>query len=243
MGSGDVLDEVNSVGELLNLLVSFRTYELLLFRGQREPCPLLPKIGRPIKPRVKNAPIPDLEQSMLKEFRWRALPHMHRSLGDNLWEWLALAQHYGMPTRLLDWTTNPLAALWFAVREAPKSEKPGIVWLFEPQEEDHEDRFEDSPFEVKTTQVFRPTHITPRIIVQSGWFTVHRWIPEEKIFKPLESDAKYKGKILRIYVPMASFGRIREELARLEIHSASMFPDLDGLGSHVKWLHIRNKDE
>ena len=44
-------------------------------------------------------------------------------------------------------------------------------------------------------------------------------------------------------VTKASFGGIRAELARLDIHRASMFPDLGGLGRHVEWLHIKNEDE
>jgi FRG domain len=232
---------------MLDLVVGLEAHDLALFRGQRKPWPLLPKIARRINPRVKDTPVLDLERRMFKEFRWRALPHT-QGMGDDDWGWLALAQHYGLATRLLDWTTNPLAALWFAVREAPphrrsdESDKPGIVWMLFPDEEDYMDGFEVSPFEVRATQVFRPTRITPRIIVQSGWFTVHMWMPEEKSFISLESDGKYKKKISRINVPKALFGGIREELARLDIHSASMFPDLGGLGSYVEWLYIKSED-
>jgi hypothetical protein len=61
-------------------------------------------------------------------------------------------------------------------------------------------------------------------------------------FIGLESDAKYKKNIYRIPVPKSSFVGIREELARLDIHSASMFPDLGGLGRHVEWLHIKSEE-
>jgi hypothetical protein len=118
-----------------------------------------------------------------------------------------------------------------------------VVWLFTPDKKDLVVGLDESAFEVKRTRVFRPGHNTPRIIAQSGWFTVHKWRPADERFIALESNKLYKSVLYRIDVPKASFPGIREELARLDIHSASMFPDLGGLGTHVEWRYIRDSDE
>ena len=102
----------------------------------------------------------------------------------------------------------------------------------------------ESPFDIKQTRVFRPNHVTQRIIVQSGWFTVHMWIKASNRFIALESNRSYKDQLLKIEVPPASFARIREQLAQADIHNvSSMFPDLSGLAAHVEWLHILDKNE
>src|SRR5229473_2825883 len=101
MGSVEELGTDESADEMIRYCASFGARDLVLFRGQREPWPLLPKIARPLNPRVKKTRVPDLEAELLDEFRWRALPHTQVTLGTNLWEWLALAQHCGLPTRLL----------------------------------------------------------------------------------------------------------------------------------------------
>lgn len=93
----------------------------------------------------------DAEKKMLREFKRQARPHMAHLPRDN-WEWLALARHYAMPTRLLDWTENAAAALFFAV-EYPNAGVDGAIWCSErPKEVD----IGRSPFEVDDIYLYDP---------------------------------------------------------------------------------------
>ncbi|WP_340642453.1 FRG domain-containing protein [Photobacterium damselae] len=86
----------------------------MLFRGMANSnYQLVPSIARGINEGV-GGDIESLERDMLSEFKRLTLPTL-TSQPTSDFEWLILAQHYGFPTRLLDWTANPMVALFFAV--------------------------------------------------------------------------------------------------------------------------------
>src|SRR5947208_1531721 len=68
-----------------------------------------------------------VEPHLLRNFRQFAEPDA--ALADSTWNWLALAQHHGLPTRLLDWTFSPYVALHFATARARAFEEDGAVWM------------------------------------------------------------------------------------------------------------------
>jgi len=213
-----------------------------LFRRHREESwSLVPKIAR-LELR-DNKDLLSTEQAMLTEFRRRALPHLEFQHRTN-WEWLALAQHFGMATRLLDWTTNPLAALWFAIEGPPEGQSRAAVWIFHAFPSDYVANTEkESPFSTDWTRVFRPAHFTRRIVAQDGWFTVHKFIKKPGRFVPLQHNMRYKKRLSYVVVPPDAFAQLRAELDRCGMNSASLYADLPGLSRHIEWRFSPLKDE
>lgn len=113
-------DEVDRIGEEHGVW----------FRGQ-------PSSGLPLMPEIYRDPYKGAQEAEIRqEFQARALQLVQGIHPTTKWQWYFLMRHYGAPTRLLDWTDNPLVALFFAVDEtARKGFDPGCdacVWVVNP---------------------------------------------------------------------------------------------------------------
>ena len=117
---------------------------------------LIPRLGR-LKYNFGDDAIKE-EKKMLRLFKEQSLPFLNFT-PSNDWEWLALAQHHGLPTRLLDWTTNPLVAAYFAVEKEYNGDS--AVYAYRTRNflniSDKPD-----PFKTKKFGKFIPSHVTQR---------------------------------------------------------------------------------
>lgn len=203
-----------------------------LYRGQNVDKPLLPKIAR--NPVLEKQQLCDVETKMLKEFKLKARPYLDHN-PQNDWEWLAIAQHHGLRTRLLDWTENALAGLWFCVENEPDDRSgSGVVWIIDAWLDfvfliDIET--ETDPFKVTSTKILKAPYATRRIIAQSGLFTVHVLRDKDEICLPIERNKTYKDCLTKVIVPNECFRQIRGDLMECGINRATLFPDLDGMCS------------
>ncbi len=203
-----------------------------MFRGQSSDKPLLPKIGR-LKG-VSN--IAQFEKELINDFQKRYLAFSNKAY-NNYWDLLALAQHFVLPTRLLDWSESPLIALYFAT-EYDTDDEFGVVWMFVPKNIDIVNSKEESPFATKSTKVFSPNHISERITAQKGWFTCHKLLDSGK-FLHFENLKNYKPKLEKIQIPRELFPEIRVKLNLLGINSSTIYPDLTGLSRFLLWKHLK----
>ncbi len=232
---------VSSISEFVSYVEEIGNDGLTLLRGQRDDWDLLPKLGRKqlfnqgdVTPRIDEK-----ERRIIEEFRKKSPPFLDKP-PKNDWELLAIAQHHGLPTRLLDWTTNPLVALWFVVRNGAGVDRKStfvIVWIFESKNEDivNDASTDLSPFSLGKTMVYIPSHLSPRIAVQNSLFTVHKYIPLHDWFPRFDGNIREKVKLHKIILPTDFFKEIRITLYVYGINEATMFPGLDGLAKHIEW--------
>ena len=199
-----------------------------LFRGQLEDDKLVPKFF--CADTDIEFKTPRTEKVMLTDFKRRGRPFV-RIEPQSEYEWLALARHHGMPTRLLDWTSSALAALWFAVSDTQKK-SAGAVWVLKFEEGDVNDFNEgDDPFEITKTKIFCPKHIEKRFIAQGGWFTIHC------NRTPLDKEKNFKIK--KITIPRKQFNHIRFSLNICGMNQVTLFPALGGLSKHISWQNSK----
>ena len=233
MANQEKEEPIRSVSDFVYRLQQTSTGGRRLFRGQNTDKCLLPKIVRLAKEKgIAPHQMNDIEQKMLERFRRESVPMLGVATELTDWELLSIAQHHGMPTRLLDWTANALAGLWFAVAaDPPNKEEHGVVWVVDGPNEKKFDSG-DNIFNLDKTYFFQPFHLDHRIVAQSGWFSIYRHNRSE--FLPLEKQDRYRNALKRFVIPREQFDSLRQELRLLGVSQASMFPDLEGLGTDIR---------
>jgi hypothetical protein len=205
---------------------------IILYRGQSTNYPLLPSVVRD-NPSFDSTKI---EQSMLSELQRQTQLKVATKLKNNAWDWLVYAQHFGMKTRLLDWTSNPLTALWFACSNEYKMKEDSYVYIFIADKDYLVDKTK-SPFTIPQTRILRPSLNNERIIAQGGWFTAHKYSKTKKCFVPIEKNNMLNDKIIQVKVPFKLKPEILKRLNVFGINSQALFPDITGVCTYLNWLY------
>jgi hypothetical protein len=222
----------------------------VIYRGHgAESFKLLPKIGRP-KPSENSATGQVNEDLIFQLFRNQSVDRLITPCAND-WELLALAQHHGLPTRLLDWTRSPLVALYFAVceefetREGTRQEGKAkeedaqiIAWRCNKITlADHKDCLEKhSPFEICNVIRYVPRMVSPRLRAQKGLFTVHPKPMEDYKLPARDMVFPARDMVFRICIPNKTRRLLKKSLFYHGIDESVLFPDdLGALARHIEW--------
>jgi hypothetical protein len=207
--------------------------------------PLVPSLGRsPFKLEQERALINTFKQNAVQFFGERP---------QSEWEWLFIARHHGVPTRLLDWTESPLIALYFATHSIGeprrKDAKDGALWILLPTELNRIANIRlasnrDLPIFEEDDEHLRnylpsvmASERTSRLIPAAGIAVRHskRMQAQHSVFtvthrdqNPIESIGGGQH-IGRYIIPAYTKERIRRQLEALRIDRLSVFPELDNV--------------
>jgi hypothetical protein len=196
-----------------------------------------------------------LEFSLLRNFRKYAHAQAAAS-ADSIWHWLALGQHHGLPTRLVDWTYSPFVALHFSTEHPSDFNCDGVVWcvnfveanrLLPPRlksilEEEHSDMFTVEMLgEFPSLRAFdslgaepfvifiEPPSLDTRILNQFSLFSLMP-TASARLDHWLEAHPRL---FRRVTVPSELKWEVRDKLDQANINERTLFPGLDGLS---RWL-------
>jgi hypothetical protein len=202
-----------------------------------------------------GADIGRLELALLRNFRKYAHDQTPQC-GDSIWHWLAIGQHHGLPTRLLDWTYSPLVALHFATEDARHTDEDGIVWCVDfvaanrllparlraMLEDEHSDTFTVEMLERFTSlRAFDALGRTPFVIFVEPPSLDVRILNQFALFSLMPGPgtgldtwvARHPQLCRKVVVPAALKREVRDKLDQANITERTLFPGLDGLS---RWL-------
>jgi hypothetical protein len=222
--------KIKSLSDYVQNIVKNKNDDLFLhlYRGQKDDKRLLPKILR--YDYIENEDLKSIEIYMLNEFKRKAISFLE-NIPDNDLEWLTIAQHFGLETRLLDWSENALTALWFCV-EKVKKEEYGVVWEINTFNSslDYIDGIEhEEPFDIEGIKFFKPPFINNRIVNQTSIFSIHEINRKINKRESIEENKYFKKSLKKYIIPFKIFNDLKQDLNIIGVNSSTIFPDLGGL--------------
>lgn len=231
--------------------------ESLWFRGQSS-------AQWDLRPRFYRSDFGSLESEIRLEFEGNGM-QLNLSAGNwTKWDWYFLMQHYGAPTRLLDWTGNPLVALYFAVEDEQTGRKEdAAVWAFDPwrwntlhgdglrgpalpgwkETKGYLPSLEDACNWVHAEKewpiAIEPPSMDPRLGSQTARFLLFG--KRKDLVKAadrsdgLSAKNRKQARLLQISISRKSCDEIRSRLDDLGVNRRTLFPDFQGLGAYLSW--------
>lgn len=255
--------EIRSLGDLIDKVTpvdldpaSGRRRDTGIYRG----CPngdlplltSLDQLGGSDPPHSKSG----LEEHILRNFIRYSRPYL-KTPSANEWELLVVAQHHGLPTRLLDWTYSPLVAAYFATLASSESSH-SVVWRLDWQRvhrhfdfpalalliQDLDDLLEKqgrfTPWRLFNNRVdgrcfacmIEPPSLDARIVAQSAVFTL---CSEKTVSLDAFLEEHHLGEALtRFIIPLERAADFRDQLELSNVDERRLFPGLDGVTAQMR---------
>jgi hypothetical protein len=242
---------VESIGDLVSVIAARLRSDnrILWFRGHR--C-----ANWKVHPLAMRGYTPGDERNLANRFRSRAGTRYDRFPGyDHLAAWLSIMQHYGLPTRLLDWTRSPLIALYFALEDYIYKEMDDVqdacIWILEPHIMNEHEGFGDITPSLDAhmcRDMLRPAFYHQgeendkvlatmaaesdvRMFVQQGCFTIHSYRG------PLDERQGHEAYLSSLIIPAEKVRDIAFEIDACGFRKGDIFPDLEHLAVELKTIH------
>jgi hypothetical protein len=196
------------------------------------------------------------ERHLLTSFRKYAL--RNSVPGDWVWNWLSVAKHHGLPTRLLDWTYSPFVAMHFATHDFRHYGEDAAIWCVDYRRTNEllpkplRRLLEQEDVGIFTTELlnsaaktlaefdslskddfvafFEPPSLDERIVNQFALFS----LPSSATLSLSELLTRSEGSYRRVIIPASLKWEVRDKLDQANITERVLFPGLDGLSQWLK---------
>lgn len=240
------IDSIEDLLVLLNRL--YKTDEKILwFRGQAD-------YSWGLSPGFFRTRGQVSESTLLMKFKQSASQLVMGAPRESF-DWMFLMQHYGLPTRLLDWSESPLVGLYFAVENTLEYDKDGVLWIMNPMklnllsrihntdEDTFIPSFDDEVLESYTIENLKSGHRNlrllplailaarnnPRIQAQLGVFTVHHTASEG-----IENIERQHAHFMKVRISREAKVNLKKQLSILGYSRFQIFPELASIADVIK---------